>query len=96
MPKIGTYCTKPARQVWRHLFPGEPWPRGWRVRWQWLPIRAGNCSYGRRFINLCWANYHRDPVATLCHEFIHVRCRGLRHGKEFRHIERELLSRLGL
>lgn len=96
MPRIGTYCTAPGRQVWHYLFPDEPWPDGWRVRWHWLPVRAGNTCYSKRLISLCWANYHRDPVATLCHEFIHVRCKGLRHGKEFRGLVKNLLIRLNL
>lgn len=35
------------------------------------------------------------PVETLLHEFVHVRCPGLRHGREFRSLVNALRERLG-
>lgn len=107
--------TGPARQVWAALFPGEPWPTGWKVRWAgFMRGAAGLCIYGEKRILLSYGDARREsrlqaeaeregrirrehgPVNTLIHEFVHVRCRGLRHGQEFRFLERELCSRIGL
>jgi len=35
------------------------------------------------------------PVETLLHEFVHVRCPGLRHGREFRDLVNALRVKLG-
>ena len=95
--------TAPAKQVWAALFPGEPWPRGWRVEWAGFMRGAlGLCVYGERRILLSWGDFARPrkdgkgPVETLAHEFVHVRCPDLRHGKEFASLEAELHRRLGL
>jgi hypothetical protein len=25
--------TRPAKQIWAHLYPDQPWPMGWEVKW---------------------------------------------------------------
>lgn len=94
--------TQPARQVWAALFPSEPWPKGWRVEWAGFMRGAlGLCIYRERRILLSLGDCRRPKpgrgaVRTLVHEFVHVRCPKLRHGQEFRDIERRLCERVGL
>lgn len=99
--------TSAAKQVWRHLFPEEPWPSKWQVEWAGFMRGAlGLTLYRRRTILLSYADAKRGTavrwegvpgaVATLVHEFVHVRCPKMRHGGEFRRIERSLLARIGL
>lgn len=97
--------TAPARQVWAALFPGHPWPTGWRVRWVgFMRGASGLCCYGTRRILLNHSDAKRTaskdgPVATLLHEFVHLRTGGrvnLRHGREFAALENNLRERLGL
>lgn len=92
--------TAPAKQVWAALFPGEPWPKGWRVEWAGFMRGAhGLCLYGRRMILLSYGDARKRgsvPVAVLCHEFVHVRCPGLRHGAEFRGLVENYMARIGL
>jgi hypothetical protein len=95
--------TKPARQIWAALFPGHPWPARWRVEWAgFMRGASGLCIYRERRILLSYGDFKRPrpgkrgPVETLIHEFVHVRCRGLRHGAEFRRIENSLRARMGL
>ena len=88
-------CTQQARRIWKHLFPGEPWPRGWKVVLGKPPTGyVGWCSRFHQLITLL--DTHPFVVKTLCHEFVHLRCRGLRHGKEFNAIVHELVERIGL
>lgn len=98
--KAPNNLTIPARQVWAALFP-DPWPKGWRVQWVgFMRGVRGLCVYSEQRVLLGWGNFPEKsgrPVHTLVHEFIHMRCGpGLRHGKEFRELERECLSRIGL
>lgn len=93
----------PAKQVWRHLFPTEPWPNLWCVEWAgFMRNCAGLTIYSRRLILLNHADAKRgrdgwQAVRTLVHEFVHMRCGyPLRHGAEFTRIETELLRRVGL
>lgn len=92
--------TPMARQVWAALYPGEPWPRGWRVVWVgWMRGAMGLCDYGTRRILLSHGDHSRKggrPVETLVHEFVHLRCRGLRHGREFSALVSDALARIGL
>ena len=90
--------TVPARQVWSALFPGHPWPRGWRVQWAgFMRGCSGLTIYAERRVLLSYGDARRgDVLGTLLHEFVHVRCPGLRHGAEFRQLEKDLCTRLGL
>lgn len=92
--------TRSARQVWCALFPGEPWPRGWRVEWAGFMRGVwGLTTYWDRRVLLSYADAlkpGRGAVETLVHEFIHVRNRRLRHGKDFKAHEHYLLSKIGL
>jgi hypothetical protein len=93
--------TGPAREVWAALFPGEPWPKGWKVRWAGFMRGAlGLCIHGEKRILLSYGDHRRPgrhgPVETLVHEFVHLRCPRLRHGQEFRALERALFTRIGL
>lgn len=95
--------TRPARQVWRALYPKEPWPKGWRVEWAgFMRGAAGLCIYGERRILISYGDAARDrgafrgAVSTLLHEFLHVRNPRLRHGKDFRAAHRWLLGLIGL
>jgi hypothetical protein len=70
--------TAPAKQVWRALFPGEPWPEGWRVRWVgFMRGASGFCSYAEREIRLSHGDFNgsrgKPVLATLIHEFVHLR-----------------------
>jgi hypothetical protein len=90
-----------AKQVWRYLFPGEPWPTGWSVKWAGFMRNVhGLTLYGRKEILLCHADCARGMypvVALLAHEFVHMRSGpDLRHGADFRRIESSLCARLGL
>lgn len=93
--------TGPARQIWAAIFPKEPWPKGWRVQWAgFMRGAAGLCIYDERRIVLSYGDFRRESdgaVATLLHEFVHLRCGpSLRHGQEFRALEENLRVRLGL
>lgn len=98
--------TPQARQVWVALFPKEPWPSGWRVKWAgFMRGAAGLTIYGERRILLSYADAKAKTaeakgwgaVDTLLHEFVHLRCgHQLRHGREFRALENGLRIRLGL
>ena len=95
--------THAARAVWAELFPGHPWPTGWRVEWAGFMRGAlGMTIYSERRVLLSYGDakvHHRHgrsgPVEVLLHEFVHLRSRGLRHGVEFRSLENGLRSRLG-
>jgi len=113
--------TGPAKQVWKVLFPHEPWPHGLTVKWAgWMRGAMGlaigtAASYrpipvNRRFrfhphlqIILSYGDAKKwgtqNPthgcVATLAHEFLHIR--GYKkHGPEFYATENRLLRRLGI
>ena len=98
--------TRQARQVWSALFPSEPWPKGWRVRWAgFMRGAAGLTIYAERRVILSWGDARRrgaetkqwGAVDTLLHEFVHVRCgHQLRHGQEFARLENALRAKLGL
>ena len=87
-----------AKQLWAACFHGEGWPTGWRVEWAGFMRNArGLCIYGRRTILLNYADAkRRDFLPTLVHEFIHVRAKGLRHGKEFHHLVIAACERAGI
>jgi hypothetical protein len=92
--------TLQARLVWAALFPRESWPKGWRVEWVGFMRGAlGLTLWSERRILLSYGDAVRRgyPVSTLIHEFVHVRAgRRFRHGKEFKTLEHEFRSRLGL
>ncbi len=91
--------TVQARQVWAALFPGHPWPKGWRVQWAGFMRGAmGLTIYSERRILLSYGDARKgDVVGTLCHEFVHMRSGpSLRHGREFRALENGLRERIGL
>lgn len=93
-PRAGTPW---ARQVWKLAYPGEPWPKGWRVEWVgFMRGAAGLTIYSERRVLLSLGDRKRiNPIATLVHEFIHMRCgHELRHGREFRSLERAALMRV--
>ena len=86
-----------ARQVWKLAYPGEPWPKGWRVEWVGFMRGAlGLTIYSERRVLLSLGDRKRNnPVATLVHEFVHVMFgHDLRHGQEFRRLERAALLRV--
>jgi hypothetical protein len=90
----------PAKEIYARLWPGEKWPRGWRVEWAGFMRGAlGLCLYGEKRILLSYADAKKkdsDVLRTVVHEFMHMRNRGLRHGKEWRQIEDRICARLGL
>jgi hypothetical protein len=91
--------TAPSRQVWAALFPGEAWPRGWRVQWVGFMRGArGLTVYSERRVLLSYGDARKgDVVGTLCHEFVHMRCGySLRHGNEFKQLENDLRRRISL
>ena len=98
--------TAQARQVWAHVYPGEPWPKGWTVEWAgFMRGVYGLTLYGRRTILLSYGDARRGMatsshgctgvVEVLCHEFIHMRCgKELRHGRDFQRLQRAAIGRL--
>lgn len=78
-----------ARQLWPLCYRGEKFPREWRVEWAgFMRGAAGLTLYRRRTILLSYGDRKKvNPIATLAHEFVHVRNHGLRHGAEFRRLE---------
>jgi hypothetical protein len=91
--------TAAAKQLWRAVYPGEPWPKGWRVRWVgFMRGTLGLACSGAREILLSHgdaAGKRGHVVEVLIHEFIHAR--GVaRHGPEFTRLVNRALSRLGL
>lgn len=92
--------TRPAQELWAHLFANEAWPSGWRVTWvRSLRRRAvGLADFSDRCIYLSEraATQFGDVIETLVHEFVHVRCgRSFHHCKEFRNLENRFRARLG-
>ncbi len=55
----------------------------------------GLTCYGskRILINLSDAKKY-NVIATLVHELVHVRCQRLRHGKEFKNLERIAIEKV--
>lgn len=101
LPKINQHA---MRQVYRAAF-GEPMPKGWDVVWVGFMRGAlGLCCYGERSIKLSFGDlgkgeHRRDrqtPLEVLIHEFVHVRCRGLRHGEEFDRLVRLACEEIGV
>jgi hypothetical protein len=93
--------TAAAKQVWRAVYPRDPWPAGWRVAWAgFMPGCAGLCVHDERRIVLSYGDARARTgrvVETLVHEFIHLRAGpALRHGKDFRRLLTAARSRLGL
>ena len=90
-------ATSWARSVWAVAYPGEPWPKGWTVQWVGFMRGAlGLTIYSERRVCLSYGDRKRqNPIATLIHEFIHVR-HGvrLRHGRDFRRLETAALLRV--
>ena len=91
--------TAAAKQVWRHVHPNEPWPKGWRVQWVGFMRGCGGLTvYGRKVVLLSYADARKkdgDVIELLCHEFVHVRCgHTLRHGKDFTRLEQAAVARL--
>lgn len=92
--------TQPARQVWAYCFPGHPWPKGWRVQWVgFMRGAAGLTVWTEQRVLLSHGDASKkqsDVLGTLLHEFVHIRCPGLRHGPEFRGLEGNLRAHMGL
>ena len=97
--------TKEARQIWDFLFYGSPWPRRLTVRW----VRRYKAAYAKAIypdtdwtrvkeIRLAYnlAKADGNAVATLVHEFIHVRNPRMRHGKAFEKLVTAACGRLGI
>jgi hypothetical protein len=62
--------TAPARQVWAALFPGEPWPAGWRVQWAGFMRGAlGLTLYDERRLLLSWGDHVGPKVITRRHSW---------------------------
>jgi hypothetical protein len=92
--------TRPAKQIWAHLYPDQPWPMGWEVKWAgFIRGATGLTSYSRRVILLSYGDARRAtgaPVETPLHEFVHLRCGPtLRHGQEFSRLLNSLRLRCG-
>ena len=99
--------TRASRQVWAALFPGDPWPPGWRVEWAGFTRGCyGLTVWSRKMIVLSHGDHSGRPltrggrrrpgaVETLLHELVHVRCPKLRHGVEFNRLVNALRVRLG-
>lgn len=90
--------TLQARAIWRHVYPGDPWPRGWKVEWAgFMRNTVGLTLWESRRILLNYADARRgrNIVCTLVHEFIHVRFPQLRHGKDFERLVQSGCHRLG-
>jgi hypothetical protein len=88
--------TATARALYRGCF-GEPMPKGWKVEWVgFMRGVRGLCCYGEKriLLNMGDVRQGNDALRTLVHEFIHVRFRGLRHGKEFRRLQASALANL--
>jgi len=97
-----------ARVLYGAAFNGEDLPRGWKVyfvdrcRWSSGVInhrRAGQCSWLTKRIEVVPAlqrpsTWSKHWLRTLIHEFVHQRCRGLRHGREFDRLVDAALERL--
>lgn len=89
--------TAQAKQVWRQCFPGEPWPKGWKVQWAgFMRGVSGLCIWSERRILLNYADARKGGIVyTLLHEFVHMRCgKSLRHGKEFESLVENYKERL--
>lgn len=53
--------TVQARQIWRAVY-GEPWPKGWKVRWVgFMRGASGLTNYGRREILLNYGDAKAKP-----------------------------------
>ena len=90
------FSTAAAKQVWEYVY-RELWPDGWRVRWvhrlnplPFAPMPRGVTRWEEKLIELNWTVLNLDAIAfdyepldTLLHEFIHVRCPRLLHSKKF-------------
>lgn len=90
--------TAQAKQVWQHLWPTEPWPKGWRVEWVgWMRGALGLCCYTEKRILLSHGDARRrnGVVATLVHELLHVRGY-TQHTLDFWSAEARCLDRIGL
>ncbi len=87
-----------ARQLYREAF-GHAMPPGWKVRWVTNCKGAGRaqglCSLDKKMIDLRW-DCHETCVATLIHEYVHVRCPTLLHGIEFEAITTAACERVGV
>jgi len=87
--------TAVARRIYRGCF-GDPLPTGWRVEYVGFMRGAlGLCIEKEKRVLLSWGDLKRsDALATLVHEFVHVRVPGLRHGAEFRRLEGAAMRQL--
>lgn len=57
--------TGPARQLWAALFPGHPWPKGWRVQWAGFMRGAlGLTIYQERRVLLSWGDFNGPALIT--------------------------------
>ncbi len=91
--------TRPARQVWRHLF-GSRLPKGWSVRWaRAVPDAFAVCDLELRLITLDWHEAHwrgGHCVADLIHEYVHLNHPQMEHGKAFEEIVTAQCAKLGI
>jgi hypothetical protein len=81
--------TAAAQQVWSYLFDDDPWPEGWQVGWMDDPKGFGCCIWQTKVIalNANLSLQRNEPIlATLVHEFIHLRQPRLLHGKHFKRL----------
>lgn len=85
-----------AREVWKRAFPGEAWPKGWRMEWVgFMRGAAGLTVWSERRVLLSLGDRKRcNPIHTLCHEFVHVRFPRLRHGRDFTRLTDAAITRV--
>lgn len=95
MAKRHVGLTRTAKDIYKLAFM-DSLPKGWRVEIVGFMRGAmGLCIYGERRILIGQGDHNRKSmIPTLVHELVHVRCPGLRHGKEFRRLERSALEKV--
>jgi len=95
-PRPAVDCTRQAKQVWAAVYPGDPWPKGWRAVFKSsLTSSYGHCDYRAKTVALA-KRVRTDVVQTLIHEFVHVRNPGLKHGVTFNRLVRSGAARIGI
>jgi hypothetical protein len=90
--------TRPAQQLWRWLFPREPWPRGSTVRWvRSSGTRPDSPTAGDARSSCRTPTPSRRAIRSRCWSTSSCTCAPpLQHGSEFRELETALCARVGL
>jgi hypothetical protein len=96
-----------VQQLWRYLA-GEPWPKGWRVRWE----KDTSHVYGRRLKDADRGAMFPDtqeivlvhrflrrlthPIEVLVHELVHLAHPEIDHGEDFFRIHKKWCGKVGI